>query len=389
LLGGRDRTSRRFIVVDEVIYATRKDKIHAYFDHHGIEVRVLPVPATEQNKNFDLFFQIARELDSFRLNRRHEPIIVIGGGVLTDVVSLVASCYRRGTPCVRVPTTLMGLVDAAIGIKTAVNFNGYKNRIGSFEPPFACILDRGFLSTLPMRHILNGVGEIVKLALIKDATLFELLESEGKQAILDRFQTKGSEIFRRSIDGMLEELEPNLFEDNLERIVDYGHTFSLVLEMQDLDGVLHGEAVAIDCAFTAILAQERGMIPPFLCNRVLSTMANLGLPLYHPLVDADLMWEGLEERTAHRDGYQRVPLMCGLGKAAFVNDITHAELVHAVRVWEERCNTWQVPTLLARDTIDETESTEARRVAVSATRIDEDCAQRAVAAASFRTWSEG
>jgi 3-dehydroquinate synthetase len=337
MFGDTGRASRRFVVVDEVVYDTRVEQIHGYFEQRGVEARIFPIAATEQNKTFDLFFQIARELDAFRLDRRHEPIIAMGGGVLTDVVSMVASCYRRGTPCVRVPTTLMGCVDAAIGVKTAVNFNGFKNRIGSFEAPIACILDRSFLSTLPMRHILNGLSEIVKLALIRSAPLFELLEAEGKAAVLDRFQTKGTAIFRDAIHVMLEELQHNLFETVLERAVDYGHTFSPILEMQDIHGVLHGEAVAIDAAFSAILAQERGLIPPFLCNRVLNTMADLGLPLHHPLLDADMLWAGLEERTAHRDGFQRVPLMKNLGEATFVNDITRVELAHGLDVWRKRC----------------------------------------------------
>ncbi len=337
LMGERAEKMRRFVVIDELVYKDWAEQIHAYFKHHDVEVRVLPVTATEKNKSFELFFQIAKELDTFRLDRRMEPIIAIGGGVLTDVVSMVASCYRRGTPCIRVPTTLMGYVDAAIGIKTAVNFNGSKNRIGTFDAPFACVLDRSFLRTLPMRHILNGVGEIAKLALIRDSELFDLLENEGKQAIVDRFQTRGNEIFRRAIHGMLEELEPNLFEDNLERAVDFGHTFSPMLEMRDIDGLLHGEAVAIDCAFSAVLAQQRGMIPLFTCNRILRTMADLGLPIYHPQLDAELCWQSLEERTAHRAGKQRVPLTSDIGKVTFVHDITRAELERAVHVWQERC----------------------------------------------------
>jgi 3-dehydroquinate synthase len=334
LIGGRG-TSRRFVVVDELVYASRAEQLTAYFEHHGVEARILPVTATEPNKSFELFFSISRELDAFRLNRRTEPIIAIGGGVLTDVVSFVASCYRRGVPCIRVPTTLMGLVDAAIGIKTAVNFDHGKNRIGSFEPPFAAILDRTFLSTLPERHVLNGVGEIMKLALIRDAKLFERLEAEGKAAVDDRFQTLGQEIIRGAIGGMLEELEPNLWEENLERATDYGHTFSPVLEMKDVDGLLHGEAVAIDCAFSAVLSQQRGLITQATLDRVLDTMAKLGLPLHHAMATPDLFLEGLEERTAHRDGYQRAPMMSGIGQYVFLNDISYEELVTSMRVWEE------------------------------------------------------
>jgi 3-dehydroquinate synthetase len=329
---------RRLVVVDEIVYSFYGKKIHEYFDAQKIEYRVLPVASTEHNKGLELFNEIARECDNFKLNRRSEPLIIIGGGVLTDVAGMVASVYRRGVPSIRVPTTLMGVVDAAIGIKTAINFNGNKNRVGSFETPYAVLLDRGFFSTLPMRHVLNGVGEIVKLALIRDAELFELLETQGKRAVADRFQHQsGLEICRRSINGMLEELEPNLFEDNLERVVDFGHTFSPLLEMIDIDGLLHGEAVAIDCAFSTILAQQRGWISQFLANRVINTMIDLGVPVYHPLLDADMLWNSLEERTTHRAGFQRVPLMTGIGKAAFANDITHAELARALAVWKERC----------------------------------------------------
>lgn len=337
LLVGSRGTGRRFVVVDEVVYDTRADRIREYFEHHGVEARIMPITATEQNKSFELFFQIARELDTFKLNRRNEPVIAIGGGVLSDVVSFVASCYRRGTPCVRVPTTLMGLIDAAIGIKTAVNFDKNKNRVGSFEAPFAAILDRSWLSTLPMRHILNGVGEIMKLALIIDAPQFELLEKEGKAAIDDRFQSLGTEIFRRAIDGMLQELEPNLWEENLQRATDYGHTFSPMLEMADVDNLLHGEAVSIDCAFSVVLAEQRQMISAQLRDRCLGVMVKLGLPVYHASATPELFWDSVEERTQHRDGYQRVPLMNGLGTHQFVNDITHGELVKAFKVWKDSC----------------------------------------------------
>ncbi|MFO0591491.1 MAG: sedoheptulose 7-phosphate cyclase [Polyangiaceae bacterium] len=337
LVGGSGKTMRRIIVIDEVVHKIWAEQIDAYFKHHKVDYRVIPVEATEKNKSFELFYQIAREFDAFRLDRRNEPVIAIGGGVLTDVVSMVASCYRRGTPCIRVPTTLMGYVDAAIGIKTAVNFDSNKNRIGTFAEPFAVILDRAFLKTLPMRHILNGVGEIAKMALIRDNDLFELLESQGRHAVTNRFQNSGEEILRRAIHGMLEELEPNLFEDNLERAVDYGHTFSPLLEMRDIDNLLHGEAVAIDCAFSVVLSQLRGLISSFTANRVLAMMHNVGLPIYHPELDAEMCWHSLEERTNHRGGLQRVPLINAIGRVQFANDITRAELERAVHVWQERC----------------------------------------------------
>ncbi len=196
------------------------------------------------------YIKLFDELDKFPINRRNEPIIAIGGGVVTDVVGFVSSCYRRGIPHIKIPTTLMGYIDASIGIKTGVNFNGNKNRMGSFEPPQHIVLDKTFLLSLPERHILNGVGEILKIAVIKDKYLFELIENYGIQCIEDKFQNKkGKEILDISIQDMIKELEPNLYESNLERCVDFGHTFSLALEMNDVNNLLHGEAVTIDIVF--------------------------------------------------------------------------------------------------------------------------------------------
>ena len=135
------------------------------------------MPAGEENKSVEVYLDILRQLDSFPIHRRDEPIIAIGGGVLTDVVAFIASSYRRSVPHIKVPTTLMGYVDASIGIKTGINFNGHKNRLGSFEPPRQVLLDKTFLKTLPRRHLLNGVCEIIKLAIIKDARCFANLNN--------------------------------------------------------------------------------------------------------------------------------------------------------------------------------------------------------------------
>src|SRR5574337_2166952 len=134
-------------------------------------------------KTVDAWLGILHELDAFPIHRRDEPIIAIGGGVLTDVVGFVASSYRRGVPHIKVPTTLMGYVDASVGVKSGINFNHHKNRLGSFEAPLQVLLDRAFLATLPHRHILNGVCEIIKLALINDVALFVQLEQHGADCI--------------------------------------------------------------------------------------------------------------------------------------------------------------------------------------------------------------
>ncbi|KAK9819718.1 hypothetical protein WJX72_001641 [[Myrmecia] bisecta] len=323
---------RRFIVIDEVVYNLYGEQLRQYMKHHNVDYDILPVPTCEPNKSFNLVFMISERLEAFKLNRRQEPIIAIGGGVCLDVAGLAANLYRRNTPLIKVPTTVMAAVDASIGIKTAVNFHGRKNKLGTYCPPLAVFIDKTFLKTLDVRHLSNGSAEILKMACIKDAELFELLEQHGAELLNSKYQSHhASTIMRRSIQGMLEELEYNLWEHILQRLVDYGHAFSPEIEMAALVGddamLLHGEAVNIDMALTTQLAFQRGLISEEQRARVYGVMNKLGLALWHDVCnDTKMLLKGLADTTLARDGLQRVPLMSGIGDAQFVNDLTEAEV---------------------------------------------------------------
>ncbi len=330
---GRIEGGRRFVVVDENVDRHHGDRIRAYFAQHRIDARIVIFPGGEENKTVDAYLGILDELDTFPIHRRDEPIIAIGGGVLTDVVGFIAGSYRRGVAHIKVPTTLMGYVDASVGIKTGVNFNGHKNRLGSFEPPQRVLLDRTFLNTLPRRHLLNGVCEIIKLAIIKDAELFRRLERDGAQSVASSFQNPDGEgILGRAISGMLEELEPNLFEDDLSRKVDFGHTFSYGLETRHEACLLHGEAVLLDVMVSILIARKRGLLSERDMSRVLRLVGQLGIKSDICLLDASLMWQSLLELVEHRNGLQLVPLPNTLGGCVFVNDITQQEIEFSIQM---------------------------------------------------------
>ena len=174
------------------------------------------------------------ELCAYKLRRR-EPFLAIGGGVLLDIAGMAACMYRRGVPFVRVPTTLLSIVDASVGVKNGVDYccaatsETYKNRVGSFYAPSSCLLDNAFIATQDMRNVSNGFGEILKLALVRSVDLFELLETHGGALVKSRFAKSpsvpdgvGDRVIDLSIQIMLEELGPNLWEYKLERCVDYG-----------------------------------------------------------------------------------------------------------------------------------------------------------------------
>ncbi|MFD6432666.1 sedoheptulose 7-phosphate cyclase [Streptomyces venezuelae] len=329
---------RRFVVLDSDVDLLHGNRIRAYFDYHDVEHVICVVPADETVKSFETAARIVEELDAFGVDRRREPLIVIGGGVLMDIVGLASSLYRRGTPFIRVPTTLIGLVDAGVGAKTGVNFNGHKNRLGTYFPADLTLLDRTFLATLDRRHIGNGLAEILKIALIKDARLFDVLESHGPLLLNEKFQGESEagedaarEVVHRAIQGMLEELQPNLWETKLERSVDYGHTFSPTVEMRALPALLHGEAVCVDMALTTALARRRGLIDDADARRVYDVMHGLELPAWDDLLDQpELLTAALLDTVRHRNGQQRLPLPVGIGDVTFVNDVTEQELLDAV-----------------------------------------------------------
>jgi 3-dehydroquinate synthetase len=330
LTGGRVREGRRFVVIDDFIYKLHCEAIETYFEHRRITAKIVALPGGESNKSITGFLKLFQELDDFPLDRRRDPLIVIGGGTLTDLAGLVAGTFRRGTPHLKVPTTLLGYVDAAVGIKTGIHFGRGLNRMGSYELPVAVILDKTFLHTLSRRQIVNGLAEMVKLAVIKDIWLFEGLERFGAEGVKSKFQNQsGQALLNRAIAGMVAELQPNFHEIELERSLDFGHTFSPALEADAAGALLHGEAVAIDIAFSIVLANRLALLSDPALERILRLIYRLNLPYYHHLLQPSRLWEGLLERKRHRDGFQRVPLPTAVGTCLFHNHLTYDDIAEA------------------------------------------------------------
>jgi 3-dehydroquinate synthase len=331
-VGGSGTASRQLLVLDANVDNIHGRAIRSYFRAHGVDYSVLVLFVSESNKSMDLVFRVLSELNHLGTSRRSDPPIAVGGGVLLDIVGLAASLYRRGIPYIRVPTTLLAQVDVSVAAKNGVNYEGFRNRLGSYSPPPLTLIDKSFLKTLGTREICNGLGEILKMALIKDARLFELLEENGADLVADKLQGSGVPdlVIRRAIQGMVEELEPNLWERNLRRVVDYGHSFSPLIEMRALPELMHGEAVALDCVLSAILARNRGLLSDSDLDRVVATAKSLRLPTAHPLfAEPELLDEALRDVIRHRDGAQNLPLMEGIGSAVFVNDLAYDEICEA------------------------------------------------------------
>ncbi len=177
-------------------------------------------------------------------------LIALGGGVTTDLVGFVASIYMRGISLVLVPTTLIGLVDAAIGGKTAVNTPFGKNLIGTIYPPKAIWADLNILQTLPEKEQLNGLAEILKIGLIYDSSIWELAKHNGHMHTL----------ILKAIQGKIAIIEQDPMEQALRRILNFGHTMGHALETVAHYEMPHGEAVALGCLVEGYLSMRLGYL---------------------------------------------------------------------------------------------------------------------------------
>lgn len=339
--------NRRFAVIDASVHEIYGEKISNYFSANDIDLTICILNGGEADKRPAAVDTLIDSLCAYKLRRR-EPFLAIGGGVVLDIAGMGACLYRRGVPFVRVPTTLLAIVDASVGVKNGVDYccgitgETYKNRVGSFYAPSSCLLDPGFIATQCERNICNGFGEILKLALVRSVDLFELLETHGAALIESRFSPEsemlkevGTRIIDLSIQIMLEELGPNLWEYKLERCVDYGHTFSKLLEMVPGADIMHGEAVNVDGFFCCVISYLRGYISKETVDRVFACMKSLKLPTISPTLDSNLAWQSCKDAVEHRHGEQRIPLITDIGDSICVSDITPEELDRALEKLKE------------------------------------------------------
>lgn len=339
--------NRRYAVLDDAVDRIYGEKIRAYFQARGIELTTTTLNGGEDDKRPDAVDKLLDDMCAYKLRRR-EPFLAIGGGVLLDIAGMAACLYRRGVPFVRVPTTLLAIVDASVGVKNGVDYccgktsETYKNRVGSFYAPSSCLLDPAFISTQDFRNVSNGFGEILKLALVRSVDLFELLETHGAALAKTKFaatsavpEKVGTRIIDLSIQIMLEELGPNLWEKKLERCVDYGHTFSKLLEMVPGADIMHGEAVNVDGFFCCVISYLRGYLPMEKVERIFRCMKSLSLPTNSANLDSTLAWQSCKDAVEHRHGEQRIPILTDIGESICVSDITPEELDRALEVMKQ------------------------------------------------------
>jgi 3-dehydroquinate synthase len=324
------------VAFDRVLDPLYGAGMRQYFEEKpGVNlIGFVDVDGSEQNKSWS---QVERVCEAaVRHNLRRDGIMIaIGGGVTLDVVGMAAAIFRRGTRFVRIPTTLVGLVDVGVGVKQGVNFLGRKNILGAFYSAMGSINDPSFLQTLSRRDLVCGLAEIIKMAIVRDGELFTVLEKHGRELLDSSFQGPcdvSQEVMSRAEISMMRELQPNLYEENLQRLVDFGHTFSPEIEARSNFEIPHGEAVGFDMLISTHIAvhHDGKLCRPELLERMIALYDVIGLPIAQTCCSAEDLCRSLQKARAQRGGSLNLVVPTGTGSATFIQDVAFAQISRAL-----------------------------------------------------------
>jgi len=243
----------------------------------GYQVHAEPVPDGEAAKTAAVAAGLWSRLAQHNVTRS-DCIVGIGGGATTDLAGFVAATWLRGVRVVLVPTTLLGMADAAVGGKTAIDIDEGKNLVGAFHSPAGVLADLVTLETLPRDDYISGLAEVIKTGFIADPVILDLVNADPAGATVPH-GTHARELIERAIAVKAEVVSKDLTETGLREILNYGHTLGHAIERVEGYRFKHGHAVAIGMVFVAELARAAGRLDDTTADRHRAVLESLGLPV--------------------------------------------------------------------------------------------------------------
>lgn len=258
---------------------------------------------------------------------RRDLIVGLGGGAATDLAGFVAATWMRGIKVIQVPTTLLAMVDAAVGGKTGINTAAGKNLVGSFHEPTAVFVDLEVLATLPQQELVAGSAEIIKTGFIADPVILERYEENPAACLsLDGYLP---ELVARSVAVKANVVSQDLKEAGLREILNYGHTFGHAVELYENFQWRHGNAVAVGMMFIAHLSHLRGLIDEQMVERHQAILDAVGLPTRYSGANFEDLYAGMTRDKKNRDGKIRFVAVPAVGETTRLEDATVDQLREA------------------------------------------------------------
>ena len=296
----------------------------------GVAHQVLHLPGREENKRLAPLERLAEEMVE-RGADRTSLIVAFGGGIVTDMAGFLAAIFMRGIPVLQVPTTLLAMVDAAVGGKTGVNLASGKNLIGSFHQPIGVLIDPAMVETLPEREYRAGLYEILKAGVIREAELFDYLVARSKD-VLARQPEAVEHVIAESVRMKAEVVSADERESGLRRILNLGHTFGHALEAEtEYKRFLHGEAVAFGMRAAVFLAQMTGRLSAEDSVDILQLIAAYGpIPSLEGIAAERLLQRlAHDKKTVHGKVHFVLPVR--IGEVEVVSGMEEKLVLEAIR----------------------------------------------------------
>ncbi|MFF7181582.1 3-dehydroquinate synthase [Streptomyces sp. NPDC008121] len=267
----------RVAVLHPTALAPLADRVVDALAAPGLTVVPVPVPDAEEAKTARVAAACWETLGRHGFTRT-DVIVGVGGGATTDLAGFVAASWLRGVRWIAVPTTVLGMVDAAVGGKTGINTGEGKNLVGAFHPPAGVLCDLAALDSLPVDEYAGGLAEVVKAGFIADPVILDLIEADP-QAARTPAGPHTAELIVRSIRVKAEVVSGDLKESGRREILNYGHTLAHAIEKNERYTWRHGAAVSVGMVFAAELGRLAGRLDDATADRHRAVLGSLGLPL--------------------------------------------------------------------------------------------------------------
>jgi 3-dehydroquinate synthase len=300
------------LIVHQPALADVAEQVRADLEDVGVDAHRVEVPDAEDGKALAVAGFCWEVCGRVGLTRG-DVVVSLGGGAVTDLAGFVAATWMRGVRVVHVPTTLLAMVDAAVGGKTGINTAAGKNLVGAFHEPSAVLVDLAVLDTLPAPELVAGSAEIVKTGFIADPVILELIEA-GPAAALDPAGPVLPELVERSIRVKADVVAADLRESHLREILNYGHTLGHAIERREEYRWRHGAAVSVGLVFAAELARAAGRLDDATADRHRAVLQSLGLPVSYAAGALPELVESMRGDKKARAGTLRFVVLDGLAK---------------------------------------------------------------------------
>ncbi|MFJ6948843.1 3-dehydroquinate synthase [Streptomyces wuyuanensis] len=324
LIGPR---AKRVAVIHPEALAETGDAIRQDLADEGYEVVAIQVPNAEEAKTAEVAAYCWKALGQTGFTRT-DVIVGVGGGATTDLAGFVAASWLRGVRWIAVPTTVLAMVDAAVGGKTGINTAEGKNLVGAFHPPAGVICDLGALGSLPVHDYVSGLAEIIKAGFIADPVILDLIEADPESARTpDGPHT--AELIERSIRVKADVVSSDLKESGLREILNYGHTLAHAIEKNERYKWRHGAAVSVGMVFAAELGRLAGRLDDATADRHRVVLESVGLPLTYRGDQWPRLLETMKVDKKSRGDLLRFIVLDGLAKPTVLEGPDPAVLLAA------------------------------------------------------------